>query len=149
MPIVIETDRLLLRELRADDVPGMFAMDSDPEVHRYLGNHPLVDLAQSREHIAFIQQQYRENGVGRWAVLERQTGDFVGWSGLKVIPNPLQPQTTVHELATVFSSGIGDGGTPRKRPARCCATVSRCFAWRRFTAWPMGRTTPPITCLAS
>ena len=65
MFIVTETDRLLLREMRADDVPGMFAMDSDPEVHRYLGNRPLVDLAQSREHIAFIKQQYRENGVGR------------------------------------------------------------------------------------
>ncbi len=102
MSVLIETDRLLLRELRADDAPGMFAMDSDPEVHRYLGNSPLANPAQSQEHIAFIQQQYRENGVGRWAVLERETGDFVGWSGLKLIPDPFQPKTTVYELGYRF-----------------------------------------------
>ena len=149
MSILIETDRLLLRELHADDAPSMFAMDSDPEVHRYLGNTLLVNLAQSQEHIAFIQQQYRENGIGRWAVLDREAGDFVGWSGLKLIPNPFQPETTVSSWATAFSSGIGDGGTPRKRPTRYCAMASRHLAWRRFTAWPMCRITPPITCFAS
>ena len=102
MSTLIETDRLLLRELRADDAPSMFAMDSDPEVHRYLGNAPVVNPAQSQEHIAFIQQQYRENGIGRWAVLEREAGDFVGWSGLKLIPDPLQPETAVYELGYRF-----------------------------------------------
>ncbi|RSK43180.1 GNAT family N-acetyltransferase [Hymenobacter rigui] len=40
--------------------------------------------------------------MGRWAVLDRGTGDFVGWSGLKLIPNLFQPDTTVYELGYHF-----------------------------------------------
>jgi ribosomal-protein-alanine N-acetyltransferase len=55
MSILVETERLILRELVADDALSMFDMDSDPEVKRYLGNKPLVSLTQSQEQIKFIQ----------------------------------------------------------------------------------------------
>ena len=41
MTFNIETDRLLLRELRDSDLEGMFELDSNPNVHRYLGNKPI------------------------------------------------------------------------------------------------------------
>jgi RimJ/RimL family protein N-acetyltransferase len=66
-----------------DDDKGMFEMDSDPEVHRYLGKRPLTSLEQSRDAISFIMQQYKDLGIGRWAVIEKATGDFVGWTGHK------------------------------------------------------------------
>ncbi|OUJ68691.1 GNAT family N-acetyltransferase [Hymenobacter crusticola] len=103
MALLVETERLVLRELLAEDALGMFAMDSDPEVHRYLGNTPLVSLTQSQEQITFIQQQYRENGIGRWAVIDKQTGHFVGWSGLKWIMEPLNQQTHFYELGYHFA----------------------------------------------
>jgi RimJ/RimL family protein N-acetyltransferase len=37
MKIFAETERLLLRELLPADVDGYFEMDSDPDVHTYLG----------------------------------------------------------------------------------------------------------------
>jgi ribosomal-protein-alanine N-acetyltransferase len=80
MSILVETERLVLRELVAEDALSMFEMDSDPEVQRYLGNKPLVSLTQSQEQIKFIQQQYHDNGIGRWAVIDKQTGEFVGWA---------------------------------------------------------------------
>ena len=102
MSILVETERLILRELVADDTPSMFEMDSDAEVHRYLGNNPLVSLTQSQEQITFIQQQYHENGIGRWAVIDKQTGNFVGWPGLKLITEPLNQQTNFYELGYRF-----------------------------------------------
>ena len=30
-----------------------------------------------------ILQQYAENGIGRWATIEKSSGEFIGWSGLK------------------------------------------------------------------
>ena len=33
----IETDRLILREIRLTDLDGMFELDSNPDVHKYLG----------------------------------------------------------------------------------------------------------------
>lgn len=83
----IETDRLLLRPLQESDVDGMFALDSNPKVHQYIGNKPQTEISQSRDVIAFVQKQYKEYGIGRWAVIEKASNEFVGWSGLKVEHN--------------------------------------------------------------
>ncbi len=80
-----ETERFILREILPTDVDGMFELDSDPEVHRYLGNKPLVTKDQSREIIQFVRQQYRDHGIGRWAIIDKKTNAFVGWTGLKFI----------------------------------------------------------------
>ena len=83
----IETERLLLRELLPTDDVGMFELDSNPQVHIYLGNNPVTSIEQVREAIASIRQQYLENGIGRWAVVLKETGEFIGWSGLKLEKN--------------------------------------------------------------
>jgi ribosomal-protein-alanine N-acetyltransferase len=87
MKTSIETERLLLRELNATDAAGMFELDSNPEVHRFLGNNPVTSIEQSHEVIEMIRRQYLENGVGRWAVILRETDEFLGWSGLKLEKN--------------------------------------------------------------
>lgn len=83
--MILETPRLIIRELLPEDEPGMFAMDSDPEVHRYLGNHPYKEIQESRDNIDIIRRQYEENGIGRWAMLLKENGDFVGWTGFKLM----------------------------------------------------------------
>jgi len=85
MKIFAENDRLFLRELLPADVEGMFELDSDPEVHRYLGNNPVMSKAQSADVINIIRQQYIDNGIGRWTVVDKKTNAFMGWSGLKLI----------------------------------------------------------------
>ncbi|HEX8562985.1 MAG TPA: GNAT family N-acetyltransferase [Flavobacterium sp.] len=82
-----ETERLLCREMLVSDVNGMFELDSNPEVHRYLGNNPVKTLEESHEWIREIRQQYLDNGIGRWAVILKENGEFIGWSGLKVERN--------------------------------------------------------------
>jgi len=84
MKFHIETERLLLRELRLTDLEGMFALDSDPEVHRYLGNKPVKSINESKKILESVLTQYKERGIGRFAVIEKSTGDFVGWSGLRL-----------------------------------------------------------------
>ena len=37
----LETDRLFLREIKNSDLEAMFALDSNTEVHKYLGNKPI------------------------------------------------------------------------------------------------------------
>jgi len=85
MNIHIETPRLVIRELLPADDIAMFEMDSDPEVHQYLGNKPLTDIEEVRKVIAFVRQQYEDNGIGRWAVTLKDTGEFIGWTGYKLI----------------------------------------------------------------
>ncbi|MGI4866447.1 MAG: GNAT family N-acetyltransferase [Janthinobacterium lividum] len=99
------TERLLLQPLQLTDAPGMFELDSDPAVHRYLGGiggpRP-ASLADSEATIRFIQAQYVANGIGRWAVLLRATGEFMGWAGLKLVAGPVNEQRDFYDIGYRF-----------------------------------------------
>lgn len=83
MTFNIETERLILRELIPTDLDGMFELDSNPEVHKYLGNNPVKTKAESKKILENVFNQYRERGIGRFAAIEKSSGDFIGWTGLK------------------------------------------------------------------
>ena len=102
MKIFAETERLLLRELLPADAPGMFALDSDPAVHRYLGNNPVQTIEQSQQTIAFIWKQYLENGIGRWAVIQKATNEFIGWAGLKLVREPINNHVDFYDVGYRF-----------------------------------------------
>lgn len=78
-----ETKRFYLRPLNLGDLRDMFELDVNSEVHRFLGNKPVTHLAQVRQNLEDIMSQYSRHGIGRWAVIDKLTGDFLGWSGLK------------------------------------------------------------------
>ena len=84
MTFHIETERLILRELRLSDLEDMFELDSDPEVHRYLGNKPIKTKDESLKILKGVISQYTEYGIGRWALINKETDEFMGWSGLKL-----------------------------------------------------------------
>ncbi|MFM1999118.1 MAG: hypothetical protein RL204_1065 [Bacteroidota bacterium] len=83
--IFIETERLILREILPTDVDGLFELDSNPEVHKYLGNKTIQSKEKIVELIEFIRKQYVDNGIGRWAVIDKETNAFMGWTGLKFV----------------------------------------------------------------
>lgn len=85
MKIFGETERLILREIVPSDLDGMFELDSDPEVHRHLGNKTVSDKNQIAQTINFVRQQYIDLGIGRWAIIDKRTNDFIGWTGLKFV----------------------------------------------------------------
>jgi ribosomal-protein-alanine N-acetyltransferase len=98
MKIFAETERLILRELLPSDDKAMFELDSDPEVHRYLGSRPAEQVSQSRDVIRNIRQQYMENGIGRWAVIGKSTGIFIGWAGLKLVKQQTNGHVDFYDL---------------------------------------------------
>lgn len=85
MEIFVETERLILREIVAEDENALFEVDSNPQVNTYLGNNPVKNIEQIRGVIQFIRQQYIDNGIGRWAMIEKKSNKFIGWSGLKLV----------------------------------------------------------------
>lgn len=84
MDVIVETQRLYLRRIAVEDDVAMYELDSNPKVHEFLYNKPLTDIEQSREIIRNLHKQYAETGIGRLAVILKETDQFIGWAGLKV-----------------------------------------------------------------
>lgn len=98
MYIELETERLLLRPLELSDVDDMFDMDSNPNVHLYLGNNPLKTKEESLGYLKNIQNQYKVNGIGRFAMLTRDSKEFIGWCGLKFITEEENNHSHFYEI---------------------------------------------------
>lgn len=84
MTVFAQTDRFILRTIEEMDLDGMYALDSDPMVHKYLGKKPVSSKSKMEEIIKYIRKQYVDYGVGRWAVIHKPSNEFMGWSGLKM-----------------------------------------------------------------
>jgi len=100
----IETERLILRPILDTDLDGMFELDSNPEVHKYLGNKAITEKEQAQKYITLLQQQYKERGIARWAVIHKETNEFMGWSGIKYLNESEQENGfyNVYELGYRF-----------------------------------------------
>ncbi len=84
--VVAETDRLLLKKFSENDVDGFFELNNDPEVLIYTGDKPF----QNKEEVArFISEynQYEICGFGRWSIYLKGTGQYIGFSGLRYLPD--------------------------------------------------------------
>ncbi|MFK8059540.1 MAG: GNAT family N-acetyltransferase, partial [Polaribacter sp.] len=84
MKFYLETERLILREIQENDIDGMFELDSNKKVHQYLGNKPIKTKEEAAKNISYIREQYAERGIGRFATIEKKSGDFIGWAGFKL-----------------------------------------------------------------
>jgi [ribosomal protein S5]-alanine N-acetyltransferase len=82
MEIVIETPRLLLRQFTSEDAADLYELNADPEVLRFTGDEAFDTIEEASN---FIQNytDYKENGFGRWAVKAKESGQFLGWCGLR------------------------------------------------------------------
>lgn len=84
MKLALPTERLYFRELMPEDDVNMFTLDSDPEVHTYLWDKTVTDIEQCRKTIEYVRSQYETRGIGRVAVIIKDTDEFIGWAGLKL-----------------------------------------------------------------
>jgi len=85
MNIVLETERLILREFIEDDAEHLLALDSDPEVMRYLLIPGPRTRAAYAERIRNTYLPYYAAGAGHgfWAALDKASGAFLGWFCLR------------------------------------------------------------------
>jgi [ribosomal protein S5]-alanine N-acetyltransferase len=83
--IFLESERLILREMNSDDAQEAFHLNQDPHVFLFTGDSPFEDI-EAAKNFLLNYNAYRIHGVGRWAVLIKETNQFAGWCGLKFHP---------------------------------------------------------------
>ncbi|WP_298543042.1 GNAT family N-acetyltransferase [uncultured Aquimarina sp.] len=86
MKTLIETKRLVLREITLDDKEELFQLHSDPIVQKWTGE-PIVESMKTIEQAIEVRlNDYKKYGFGRLAVIQKTTNEFVGWAGLTYLP---------------------------------------------------------------
>jgi RimJ/RimL family protein N-acetyltransferase len=76
------TARLLLRHWREEDREPWAALGADPEVMRHFP--AMLSRAESDAFVDGVGAQLEQRGWGLWAVEERSSGRFLGFTGLNV-----------------------------------------------------------------
>lgn len=82
----------------------MLELNSDPEVLKFTGDKAFSSLDEAR---LFLENynQYSLYGFGRWAVIQKSTGNFIGWCGLKYSATTDEVDIGFRFLKTVWNQG--------------------------------------------
>lgn len=80
MEPILQTSRLLLREMTEDDLPALRSILQDPQV-MYAYEHAFSE-EEVRAWLAKQRRRYAKDGFGLWAMVLRQTGAMIGQCGL-------------------------------------------------------------------
>lgn len=85
MKIIAETERLILREFTILDAENFYLLNLDYEVIKFTGDLAFESIESAK---LFIENydHYKKYGFGRWAVINKINGEFLGWCGLKYSP---------------------------------------------------------------
>jgi len=102
MKYIFETERLKFREISMQDIDDLFEMDSDPDVHKFIEQNPVKSKAEIVDVVNLINKQYADNGIARWAVIDKESGECIGWAGLKYFREELNNHKDFYELGYRF-----------------------------------------------
>ena len=94
--MILETKRLLLREMRPDDFQAMFQVLGDPQT---MWHYPYTPDGQHvRDWIERNINRYMKDGFGLWAVCLKEIGELIGDCGLTLqnINGEILPEIGYH-----------------------------------------------------
>ena len=103
--IILETPRLLLRKKTVEDAPFFFELNSNILVTQYTGDGPFENLKAAEDIVKYVIGQYKQNGYGRWLVAEKETGNPIGWCGLKFHPDTNETDIGYRLLESAWGKG--------------------------------------------
>jgi len=91
---MIESERLVMRPWRDEDVAPFQRICSDPEVMATLG--PPLDLDAAAARIEWMREHEAEHGHCFWALERREDARLIGWCG--VIRGDMEPVANKMEI---------------------------------------------------
>ena len=107
MKIILETERLILREMKDSDFDSLKKVISDPENMKYYQKP--YDDAGVQKWIDWCKASYLKRGFGLWAVILRETGEMIGDCGvsMQTIDDELKPEIGYHLRIDYHRMGLG------------------------------------------
>lgn len=79
---LIETDRLILREIKPDDADYIFEIYSDTEAMKYFGRETFKSVDDAFLWINKIHDDFKNKEGIRWGITLKDTGRYIGSGGI-------------------------------------------------------------------
>ena len=103
--MILETERLVLREWTPDDVDDLLRIFSDPVAMSFYPS-----TYDRKEALGWIEWQigsYARDGYGLWASFDKATGDFVGQCGIfrHDVAGVVEDEIGYHTLRELWGKG--------------------------------------------
>jgi 3-dehydroquinate dehydratase/shikimate dehydrogenase len=80
-PLIIRTDRLVLRQWKQEDLEPFSSLNADPKVMEYF---PGLKTKEESDHsVSLMSGHIKKCGWGFWAASLAEAGEFIGFIGLE------------------------------------------------------------------
>ena len=109
MNIVIETPKLIIRELVIEDAKYIYELDSSKEVMKYIAHtyEREFSLEFAKERVEYQINRYKlEPGFGVWPVILKETNEFTGWICLHQLDESNHKEIGYRYLEKFWGKGI-------------------------------------------
>lgn len=83
---ILETERFYLREMTPEDAENAYLLNLNWENIKYTGDKPFTSIEEAKRFLENYDH-YRTYGFGRWAIINKESHEFIGWCGLKYTPD--------------------------------------------------------------
>ena len=106
-PFRLETQRLVLRHQRLEDLDALWALYCNPAITQYIPDAPR-SYAEAKEELEWHMHGHpRHPELGLWATLHKASGKFIGRCGL--LPWTIEGQYEVEVAYTLAQDYWGQG----------------------------------------
>ncbi|WP_026705072.1 GNAT family N-acetyltransferase [Flavobacterium soli] len=112
-PFFLTTQRTILRNLTTEYAADFYTLNLDPEVLQFTGDTPFESIAAAKDFLTHYDQ-FEKYGVGRFAVLDKSTLQFMGWCGLKY-----SKEKNEYDIGFRFFKGYWNQGFATETARRC------------------------------
>jgi ribosomal-protein-alanine N-acetyltransferase len=85
---LLNTSRLLLREMGPADAPAIFAMRSNDSVRRYISRPLMTDIREAEELVQKVMTSYKNKEAIGWAAIHKDKWVYTGSFGYRTIDTP-------------------------------------------------------------
>lgn len=96
--MLLETERLRLRDWTVEDAEQAFTIYGDPEVARFLGTtgQPMPSVDKLRENLGKRIEKTQGQDMGFWALELKDTGELIGGALLQLLPDESDVEVGYH-----------------------------------------------------
>ena len=113
--MIMESERLIFRQYTMEDFDALYAILSDEETMRHYPKP--YDEAGTKRWLTWSLDNYEKYGFGLWALVLKETGEFIGDCGLTLqnIDGEQLPEIGYHIHKKHWRKGYGSEAAKRVR----------------------------------